>query len=45
VAVDEGYLLFAAGLLAPFAPAAAARLASAGLSELPDPAVGGQRVR
>jgi hypothetical protein len=35
LAVDEGYLLFAAGLLRESAPQAAARLAVAGLREVP----------
>jgi uncharacterized protein (TIGR01319 family) len=35
LAVDAGYLLFAAGLLAHLAPAAAARLAGAGLADVP----------
>lgn len=36
LAVDERYLLFAAGLIAPEAPAAAARLAASGLVAVPD---------
>jgi uncharacterized protein (TIGR01319 family) len=35
LAVDEGYLLFAAGLLREHAPAVAARLAGAGLRDVP----------
>jgi uncharacterized protein (TIGR01319 family) len=35
LAVDQGYLLFAAGLLREHAPAAAARLAGAGLRDVP----------
>jgi hypothetical protein len=37
LAVDERYLLFAAGLLASDRPVAAARLAAAGLVPVPDP--------
>ncbi|HET9658438.1 MAG TPA: glutamate mutase L, partial [Kineosporiaceae bacterium] len=41
LAVDARYVLFAAGLLAPYAPAAAARLATTQLVDVPPDAAAG----